>query len=404
MQRFLHLRFIPLLALLMAGCAEPPPDLSGEWIGYGSIADARLLPMRAFLNLNPDSLSGSFLVAGEQTDIPEMSLWGDSLRLDFREYGATMVGRLDVDRYSGRYVRIWKDTTSFPFVLFSNQKAAPSPPADSSAAGTYRVVFGSGDNTNSSGIAVLRVEGDELSGSVIDSGGDLGLLEGLQGDGTIQLFRFTGWQALYFELTESEIGYRGRFQERAEPALDIAFIRTNDGAREIERVTKMKNPDEKFLFSGLTSSGEILTSQDARFVGKPLIIDIMGTWCHTCLDAAPLLQRAVEEHASDSLQVVSLSFEIHDDAVAGLKNLERFRQRFGLTYPILYSGSLDEENVAARLRRQLDDFFSYPTTIFVNRAGKVVDIHAGFTGPGAESRWEGQVNEFEEAVHRIVDT
>ena len=97
-----------------------------------------------------------------------------------------------------------------------------------------------------------------------------------------------------------------------------------------------------------------------------------------------------------------MSFEVQDDAVAGLKNLERFRERFGITYPILYCGSLDEENVTARLRHQLDDFFSYPTTIFVNRAGKVTDIHTGFNGPGTGSRWDEQVIEFQTALHKIL--
>lgn len=404
MHRFRFLQLVPVLALVLANCAEPPPDFSGEWVGYGAIADDRLLPMRAFLNLHPDSVSGHFLVAGERTEIPEITVWGDSLRMSFAGYPATMLARIERDRINGRYTRIWGDTTSFPFVLFANQLPEPTPPADSSAVGTYRVVYGAYDNTSSSSIATIEIEDGDLTGSVIDSGGELGLLEGVQGNGTIQLFRFTGSQALYFELTGSEIGYRGRFQERAEPVQDVAFIRTGSDAREIERPTRMKNPDQKFLFSGLTSTGEIVTSQDERFVGKPLIIDIMGTWCHNCFDAAPLLQRTFAQYESDSLQIVSLSFEIQDDAVTGLKNLEKFRRQYGVTYPILYCGSLDEENVAARLGHQLDDFYSYPTTIFVGRDGKVIEIHTGFNGPDTGERWDEQLDEFEEALQRTINS
>jgi thiol-disulfide isomerase/thioredoxin len=407
MDRFCHrLLLLSLLALLTANCDRsiPAPDFSGEWVGYGAIADNRLLPIRAFLNLNPDSLSGYFTVAGEITNIPEMTLWADSLRLDFAEYGAAMVGRLDGERFNGQYFRFWKDTTSFPFVLFRNPEEELEPVPDSSTSGTYRVIVGGGENVNSSSIATLNVENGMLTGTVIDPSGDYGLLEGKQGNGTITLFRFTGWQALYFELTESQIGYRGRFQVRAEPAQDVAFIRTESDAREIERATEVKHRNRPFLFSGLTATGEIVTSQDKRFAGKPLVIDIMGTWCHNCQDAAPLLQHVFEIHAADSLQVVSLAFEVHDDAVNGLKNLERFRDRFGITYPILYCGSLEEENVAARLRSQLEDFFSYPTTIFIDRAGKVTEIHTGFNGPGAGRRWEEQIAEFEAAVNKIVSS
>jgi thiol-disulfide isomerase/thioredoxin len=219
----------------------------------------------------------------------------------------------------------------------------------------------------------------------------------------IQLHRFTGWQALYFELTKTTVGYRGRFQIREEPPQDVAFVRTEEGARETDRVTRMKDPNSPFLFSGLTADGTIVTSEDSQLVGKPMIIDIMGTWCHNCLDAAPLLQEAFRKFEDDGLQVVSLAFEVPDDAVDGIKNIEMFKQRFGITYPVLYCGSLDEENITARLRIQLDNFFSYPTTIFVDRNGLVSEIHTGFNGPGTGERWDEQVAEFNEAVLRIIN-
>lgn len=400
-----RLLLAPLIAsAAISGCAESPPQRNGEWVGYAAIAGDRLLPIRATVNVDTTEPNGYFSVAGERTPIPEITVSDDSMEFRFAEYGAVMTGRLESDRFAGRYIRFREDTTSFPFVLFFNQPQNPLTAPDSSVAGTYRVIFGNGDEVDSSSIAVLDVAEGRLSGTVIHPSGDYGLLESAQGNGTLRLYRFTGWQALYFELTESEIGFRGRYQLRNEPPRDVAFIRTSDDARETDRITRMKNPDEPFLFSGLTSSGAIVTSQDSLFAGRPLVIDIMGTWCHNCLDAAPLLQQAYEDYRDAGLQVVSLAFEVPDEAAAGLKNLEIFRDRFGITYPVLYCGSLDEENVAARLKSQLENFFSYPTTIFVNRDGTVAEIHTGFNGPGTGERWEEQVAEFNDAVLRILES
>jgi thiol-disulfide isomerase/thioredoxin len=400
----------PYLALLLgllipclSGCSDDSLPATGEWVGYAILDDERLLPIKVYLDLRPDSLSGYFDVAGEHTEIPELSLDGTELSLLFSEYGAAMVGTVDAGRYSGEYRRFRVDTTTIPFVLFHEPVRDAPRPADPDAAGPYKVIIGTGDDADSSGIAELRVEGGALSGVIIHPTGDYGLLEGIQDDGTIRLFRFTGWQALYFEMTRSDLGYRGRYHLRGDPARDVALIRTSDGVREVERTTRLRNPEGSFLFSGLTADGSIITSQDARFSGKPVVVDIMGTWCHNCLDAAPLLQEAFEQHAADSLQVVSLSFEIMDDAAAGLKNLELFRERFGLTYPLLYAGSLDEENVTARLHSQLENFFSYPTTIFIDKEGRVTDIHTGFNGPTTGDRWMEQQAEFEEAVKKIID-
>lgn len=393
---------LPLLALL--SCTEPTPPPGPDWSGYAAIADEKLLPIRAMIELETDQPFGYFDVAGERTPIPEIRRWGDSLSLNFSEYGAQMIGRLGADRFAGQYYRLWEDTTSFPFVLFRRPEEPVMTPVDSAVAGTYRFILGTGDGADDSSVATLSIDGTRISGTVIHPSGDYGLLEGYQSGESIRLFRFTGWQALYFELTPSEIGYRGRFHVRADPPREVALVRTSADAREVDRVTRLRDPESPFLFSGVTADGAILTSQDAQFLGRPMIIDIMGTWCHNCLDAAPLLQKAYAGYTDDSLQVVSLSFEVHDDPVQGLKNLELFRSRYGIEYPVLFCGSLASDNIEARLGTQFDDFFSYPTTLFVDRSGKVVEIHTGFNGPGTGARWQEQQDEFELAIHRIIES
>jgi thiol-disulfide isomerase/thioredoxin len=165
----------------------------------------------------------------------------------------------------------------------------------------------------------------------------------------------------------------------------------------------MRNPNVPFRFAGVTVEGDSMTSEDERFSGNPIVIDIMGTWCHNCLDAAPLLEKAYEDHADEGLQVISLSFEIKDDFEAAKKNIGLFKRRFETSFPVLFCGSLSEKNVNKRLHSQLADFFSYPTTLFIDRSGKVVDIHTGFNGPGTgEARYQEQIREFEEAVRRIL--
>src|SRR5437764_11050203 len=106
------------------------------------------------------------------------------------------------------------------------------------------------------------------------------------------------------------------------------------------RRTTMKNPEAGFTFDGLSISGETVRSSDDRFKGKPLIVDIMGTWCHNCQDEAPLLQTVQAQYAKDGLQVVGISFEVDGDAGAGRKNLKLYQERLGLTYTLLFCGSL----------------------------------------------------------------
>jgi hypothetical protein len=62
------------------------------------------------------------------------------------------------------------------------------------------------------------------------------------------------------------------------------------------------------------------------------------------------------------------------------KNLQLFKDRFGLTHTLLFNGSLDDENVKKQLHSQMANFIAYPTSIFIDKNHKVRAIHSGFKG------------------------
>src|SRR5581483_1730435 len=97
-----------------------------------------------------------------------------------------------------------------------------------------------------------------------------------------------------------------------------------------------------------------------------------------------------------------LSFEISDDPALAKKNLELFKERFGLTYTLLFCGSLDDANVDKQIHSQLEHFFAYPTSIFIDRNHKVQFIHSGFRGPGTGEEFQGQTREFEAQVQKLA--
>jgi thiol-disulfide isomerase/thioredoxin len=164
----------------------------------------------------------------------------------------------------------------------------------------------------------------------------------------------------------------------------------------------MKDPAMVFAFEGALISGETVRSTDGRFKGKPLIVDIMGTWCHNCQDEAPLLQDLQTQYGKAGLQVVGISFEVNDDAVLGKKNLQLYQERLGVTYTLLFCGSIDDSNVKRRLRSQLNNFFAYPTTLFIGRDGKVKAIHSGFKGPGTGAEFQSQIRELHQLAEDLL--
>ena len=394
--------------LLFSSCRRAIPE-EATWSGTVDLAEGSLhLPFRMVLDLRSTKPSGYFLIGDQKAPIPEITRQGDSLAFEFSEYGAEMRGTWDGNRLDGIYVRRRADrVTSLKFSASPERSSAGDRKIQSgsaSAAGKYHVYFDGENRAESVTVATLSVKGDSAYGTFIAPDGDYGLLTGTASGGKVQLNRFTGWQAIAITLEQNGQGWLGKIYAQGgkprvftlEPAANL------DVVRPARMQTAMKNPETSFRFEGVSASGETLHSSDDRFRGRPLIVDIMGTWCHNCIDESPLLQELQTKYGKDGLQVVGISFEITDDLELAKRNLKLYQDRLGLTYTMLFCGSLDDENVKNRLRSQLDNFFAYPTTLFIGRDGKVQTIHSGFRGPGTGEEFQVQVQEFHELAEKLV--
>jgi len=381
-----------------------------NWNGTIELAQGRItLPFRMFLDLRSTKPTGYFLVGEEQSPIPEIMRQGDSLAFGFSEYGAEMRGTWDGAQWRGTYVRRrGGQTTSLKFsaspeTSSTNDREVP-PDGNASPAGKYGVYF-EGENRNESAtVATLRMKGQSLYGTFIAPDGDYGLLVGKPSSRELQLNRFTGWQAIAITLRQSGENWSGNFYfQNDKPRAFMLEPRANlDVAPPPKLQTAVKNPEGGFKFEGVSIAGETVRSSDDRFKGTPLIVDIMGTWCHNCIDESPVLNELQRQYGGQGLQVVGISFEIKDDLELAKKNLALYKDRLGLTYTLLFCGSIDDANVKSRLRSQLDNFFAYPTTLFIGRDGRVQEIHSGFKGPGTGEEFQSQVREFHELAEKLV--
>jgi thiol-disulfide isomerase/thioredoxin len=399
-----------LLLLIVTSCARRPMPQSSIWNGGVDLAQGKVLPFRMDLDFSSATPSGYFIVGDEKTPIPEISRNGNELVLRFSEYGAEMRATWDGRQLSGAYRRIRSSgTKSFSFRAEPAEGSPKEPVLDpslaSAAVGNYQVLFQREDKVDDSTVAKLWIKDGVLYGTFIAPDGDYGLLVGEPSGMGIHLNRFTGWQATIITLEQSAGTWTGEFYAASndkprpfilQPRADLNVV-TPPTFR-----TSLKNPNSEFTFSGVSLTGETIRNTDDRFKGKALIVDIMGTWCHNCLDEAPVLQQLQQQFGKDGLEIVGLSFEISDDPALAKKNLELFKDRFGLTYTLLFCGSLDDDNVNKQIKSQIDNFFAYPTAIFIDKLHKVQTIHSGFKGPGTGEEFQKQIADFQELAGRLV--
>jgi thiol-disulfide isomerase/thioredoxin len=404
----IHIRtsILTLLVFIFLGCQKHIPQ-KGMWTGTIIVTKHKLLPFTMFLNLNSNPPAGYFLNGNEATQIPEIQLQNDSLSFIFSEYSAAMLGVWNGKEWRGKFIRYrsdtnWNECSLSPSELAQSKE--PAPHADVTLVGKFQAFIAGEKGVDSTTMANFWMKNDSIYGTLIAPDGDEGLFVGTQNGSKVTLSRFTGWQAFVMELEQQGSGWKGTLYARSGVPMTFSLIPRLSGDPEPtpERGPTMKVPKTPFSFFGTTPAGQMISSTDNRFIGKALIIDIMGTWCHNCMDATPLLQQLYSEFNTKGLEIVGLAFEISDKPELAKKNITLFQNRYGITYPLLFCGSTKDSNVKSKILSQLNDFSGYPTTVFVDRKGSVKEIHVGFKGPATGEEYQRQVQQYYKIVRDLL--
>jgi thiol-disulfide isomerase/thioredoxin len=138
---------------------------------------------------------------------------------------------------------------------------------------------------------------------------------------------------------------------------------------------------------------------DSQFRGKVLVVQILGSWCPNCLDESEFLTAYREANQHRGMEVVGLAFEKTDDFQRASGNVKRLRKRLNITYPILIASNRDK---LKQVLPGLENFISFPTTIFMDKGHKIRKIHAGFSGAATGKEYEKFISEFTEFMDKLL--
>jgi len=117
----------------------------------------------------------------------------------------------------------------------------------------------------------------------------------------------------------------------------------------------------------------------------PLVVEIGGSWCSTCRDAAPLFVELYREYQPRGLRMVTLLYDFTDDRVLDAKQAETFKQTYGVTWPVIpVPGDVDD--FSKIMPSGLADLnpAGFPITLFLAADRSVVALHAGFPAADAD--------------------
>jgi len=333
------------------------------------------------------------------------------LHIAFPHYDAHITAlRQDDDTYAGR----WFKTTGpdkqseLPFSATPNV-AYRFPPSKGVAPGeklkySWRVKFAKSDDP---AVGLFSQEADgTVTGTFLTTTGDYRFLAGDFDGKRLRLSTFDGAHAFLFNAILAQDGsLKGDFWSRDTWHETWTATPDEDGLSvdPWKMTTARDNVDlDAIQFRDLDGNLRSLRS-DPFWAGKPRIVEISGSWCPNCHDAAGYLEKLYQQHRRDGLVIISLMFEVTGDFKRDARQVQRFRDRHQLTYPLLVAGKADRKRVADRVRL-IDKLKSYPTMIFIDRKDRVRAIYTGYAGPATDAYHKAQNQQIEKAIDRIMVT
>jgi thiol-disulfide isomerase/thioredoxin len=242
-----------------------------------------------------------------------------------------------------------------------------------------------------------------VTAAILRVDGDTGALAGTFRNGKFIVSHFSGARPLVLELTPQKDGSLEIVRNRTDKMIAVkdadAKLKGVAEPTDPSRHSSVKNPTEPFKFAFPDLTGKTVSSTDARFRGKVVIVGIGGSWCPNCHDEAPFLSELYTKYKDKGLEIVELSFEEEAQKGKGYPRLLAFNKRYGVNYTVLLAG--DQADVQEKVP-QIHNLNSFPTTIFVGRDGLVRAVHAGFAGAVSGVFHENAKEEITATVERLL--
>jgi thiol-disulfide isomerase/thioredoxin len=386
-----------LVQAAVALAAAPSP--AGPWKAVLDLAGGAL-PFALQIEARGRGWRGELCNGGTCQPFSAVRLEGDSVILEIADYAATLKASVRSDSLVGYYHNVGSNgPRTIPFRAARGRWAVSSAPTR--LVGRWDAIYYQ-DLGTSPRVFDLRNGPDGFQGRIISSTSDYGPYTGAVVGDSFAIGFFDG--SFVYLLTGKLVGdtLRGVFHAGLRTQTPWTAVRST-GAPHLKSPMEVSRADTtvplRFDFPDL--QGRRVRNDDRRFRGKVLLVDIFGSWCPTCHEGTPDLLRLYRQYHSRGLEIVGLAFEATGDTAIDARQVRRYRDKFGVPFPLLLAGLNDNESIAAALP-QLQDVTAFPTTVFVGGEGRVRRIYAGFHSLAAGPQHARLVREFEAEIEKLL--
>lgn len=262
--------------------------------------------------------------------------------------------------------------------------------------GRWAITLNHDNDTKESGVLLFEQIGSKLNGSILTPTGDYRYIEGQVFGNKFQAASFDG---IYNYLLTGEVK-DGTLTAKILAGYQTQIEGKKDQKAELPDAYKQTQlPSLSFTFPDL--SGKMISLTDPKFKNKPVIVQFFGSWCPNCIDEMNYMIPWYNKNKNRGIEIVALSFERSLNEGEAKRQLLKVQKKSKVPYTLLLAGSTSADKPADKIKG-LQNFISFPTTVFLNKKHEVVKVHAGFNGPSTGEFYEKWIVEFNKTVDDLL--
>ena len=387
-------------AVVLAAALPQQPSLDGRWRAVLDLAGGAL-PFELAVAAEGGKLIAKICNGPLCADQATVTSSGSTVLFDIADYAATITAERRGDSLVGTYQNVGRNgPRTIPFR--ASRGAWPRAKAPAPVLGSWDAWYIT-DQRRSPRVLNFREGPEGLEGAVLSNTGDLGMFWGGGTPDSFSIARFDGVSVYVLAGKLQGDTLRGIFHAGLRTQTPFVAVRTS-GAAHLTAPTALTSADtvNPFRFSFRDLEGRPVSQDDARLKGKVVLVDIFGSWCVTCHEATPDLLDLYRTYRPRGFEILGLGYEVTGDSTKDNPQIRRFRDKFSIPWILLHAGISVVEETAATLP-QLKGFTAYPTTLFLDRTGRIRQVYAGFRGPATGAQHTRQLADYREIIERLLN-
>lgn len=345
------------------------------------------------------------LINGDEIlEIDEVKVIDDSIFFDMHIFDISIKAKINDTVLTGFYNKHYAENYILPFKAIYNKKGRfDNVTSNNNFNGTWETTFLSNGGKETPAIGIFKTENNILKGTFLTKTGDYRFLDGYTKIDTMHLYSFDGNHIYKFkaykendslikgEYWSGKTGYKTFISKRNE---HVKLPNANE-------LTYLKDGYEKIEFSFPGLDGKPVTLNDEKYQNKVVIIQILGTWCPNCMDETKFYANWYRKNKDKGVEIIGLAYEVKPDFEYAKKRVLTMKEKLGVDYDFVIAGTSTTKSASESLP-MLNKVISFPTSIIIDKKGKVRRIHTGFSGPATGIYYEEFIDDFNTLLNELL--